>query len=388
MSIIDTSLTVVRYVEESTPGTTPASALKEMRFTGESLTEGIATAVSNEIRDDRQITDNILLSKEPSGGVDFELSYAMLDDLLEGALFSDWGTATNVSGTDIAAVASGNKYTATVTDFTAQNLSVGKWIKVAGFATAANNGWCKVVSFDATNLTVSGLTLVNESASPTITMKGTMLRNGVTKKSYSLEKEFTSNKFMYFLGMHVSNLSMSLASNSIVTGNISFMGMSSGTGTSTIGTGAPTSAPTNDVVNTSSNIGQVREDGTLISSSNVYLTGLDLTVDNGLRGQKAIENLGNVGVGAGRCNVSGTLTAFFSDFTMYNKFVNQTATSLDFKIEDAAGNAYMITLPHVKFTTGELLIGGIDADIELPLGFQALRDTTTDCTIQIVKVDA
>lgn len=384
MTIYDTSTSVVRYVEESTFGTTPASALKEARITGESLTEGISTQVSAEIRSDRQITDTILTARQPSGGINFEFSYAMLDDLIEGAFGSDW-TTVSFSGTDIAAVASGNKYTSTSTDFTAHNLVVDQWILVAGFATAANNGWAQVVSFDATNLVVAGLTLVNESATPSISIKGDWLRNGTDKKSYSVEKELGTNLFMHFLGMRVGSAVLNIASNAILTGSVSFVGKESGTGTSTIGTGSPVAPPTWTPMSASSNVTDVYESG---SPSSEYFTKIDITIDNGLRSQPAIGTPYNIGVGYGRCNVTGSAEVYFTGFTTYNKFINQTAFALEIPFSDLDGNKYMISMPNCKFSSGEITIGAADADILVPLNFQALMDPTNEYTIQLIRVAA
>ncbi len=86
-------LTVLRYVAESTIGVTPATpALKQIRFTGESLNFNIENTVSAEIRPDRVESDLVQTSAAASGDVNFELSYGTFDDFLEAALCGAWTT--------------------------------------------------------------------------------------------------------------------------------------------------------------------------------------------------------------------------------------------------------------------------------------------------------
>jgi len=390
-TIADTSRGVVRYIKESTAGVTPAAALTEIRMIGESLNQTKTTETSNEIRPDRQITDIIPTDSEPSGDISFELSYDNLDDFIPAALLSaGWSTVVAVSETDISAAAADNSYNTVAGDFTGENISVGQWIKVSGFTTnAVNNGYCRVVSIAVGKLVVSGITLVNETAGDTIVMEGSMARNGVTSQSFSIEKGFIDiGQFVSYLGMEASTFSLDISTNAIVKGAIGFMGRTASVAQTSIGTGAAIAAPTNDVFNATSNVANVRENGIALSAATFCAQSISISLDNGLRGQKCIGLDGNRGIGKGRCNVTGSLGAYFVDEVLLEKFLNGTATSIDFRISDAAGNAYIVTMPKVKYTSGNPELTGVDADVLIPLDYRALRDPTTDCTIQIDKFDA
>lgn len=385
MAIADTSRSVLRYVAESTLGTTPASALTEVRQTSNSLARNQSYATSQEIRSDRNIRDSILVDMEPSGDFNFELSYGDFDTFLEGAMFSTYSTAKSVAGTDISAVNATNSYASSSTDFTTENISVGDWIKVAGFTTSGNNGFAKVTAVAANLLTVSGLTLTDEAAGDSVTMTGSSLRNGTTLKSFTMENEFTDiTQFISFTGMVVSTAALNLAVGSILNGTFSFIGMDSAIAGSTVGTGSAVAASSNDVMNSVADISNIRENGALMSTSGIYVLSAAINVDNGIRGQKAIGNLGNIGIGKGRCNVTGSLEVYFSDAALYNKFINNTATSIDFRVTDGT-NTYIIDIPNLKFQNGDPTVSGIDADVVLPLDFQALYDATDGCTLSIHK---
>lgn len=95
MAIADGSQTRIAVVAETTYGTTPSTpTLKVLRARGSSLRADKTVVTSEEIRADRNVADEILVGMGASGGIDFELSYGTLDDLLSGALCADW--ATNV----------------------------------------------------------------------------------------------------------------------------------------------------------------------------------------------------------------------------------------------------------------------------------------------------
>ncbi len=93
MAFTDASGTRLAYVAESTENTTPSSpSFKNLRFTSESLNYEKQTVVSDEIRPDRNVSDLIDVGYNVAGDINFELSYATFDDLLEGVMFNTWAT--------------------------------------------------------------------------------------------------------------------------------------------------------------------------------------------------------------------------------------------------------------------------------------------------------
>jgi hypothetical protein len=213
-----------------------------------------------------------------------------------------------------------------------------------------------------------------------------MIRNGTTEKSYSIEKEFEDiTQFISYTGMMVSQLTLALASKSIATSALSFMGETAAIAQVTIA-GSNVAAPTNDVMNAVSNVASIREGGSALSGT--YAKNLNLTINNNPRALDGIGVLGAVGVGLGQCVVTGDMEVYFEDETLYEKFLNGTETSIDWRLADADGNTYIFTLHRVKYSEGNPDIPSSNADTMLPLNFQALRDPDLDCTIQIDKFPA
>lgn len=390
----ESNRTQLYYVPESTWGVTPASALTALRFTGESLSYGITTKTSDEIRSDRMVSDLILTGASAGGGVNWELSYGTYDDFFKAALMaSAWSTAVNVSAaTDIAAVQSGNKYTGTTTNFTTKNISVGQWIKVSGFTNSANNGFKLVTSVAAGELAVSATAstaLVNESATPAITMTGTMIRNGTTETSFTLERLHEDiTQYFAYTGMVPNQMKMSISAGNIITGNFDFKGKSETLSGSTVGTGTANAATTTEAINAVSNVASIIEGSTLAAMSGVYVQALDFTLANNARDLTAIGSLGAVDMGYGRCDITGTLKAYFINNTLYDKYITNTRSGLSFRMADNAGNAYIVTFPAIEFSSAKVNAGGANQDITVDIGWTAIRHATNNCMIQIDKFAA
>lgn len=381
----DTSRVQLYGMPEATYGVVAPTALKTARFTGESLKFNVNTTQSKEIRQDRQITDIIQVGAEANGGFNFELSYAAHDQYLEGALMSAFSTPINFSGATVSANAADKSI-----GFSASNTPAvvpGQWVRVSGFAQAVNNGYFKVLTYAANKITFdTTVVMVNEAAGPTIVIKGSMIRNGVTRKSYTLEKAFTDiTQFISYRGMVVSNMNLNITANEIVTGDFGFMGKNAVISATTCGTGSAVVAPTNPVMNAVSNVAAILENNAAINGT--FAKSLQIAINNNLRGKPGIGVLGNTDVGLGDCVVTGKLSVYFNDATMYTKYLNNTATSLSTRFVDALGNAYIITLPQVEFTDANPAAGGSNQDVMLELGYQATMHPTLGCTMQIDKID-
>lgn len=83
--------TAIRFVKEVTFKETPNNpVLKSLRYTGESVAYNRRNITSNEIRDDRMTADLITVGADVSGDLNYELSFASFDELIEGALCAEW----------------------------------------------------------------------------------------------------------------------------------------------------------------------------------------------------------------------------------------------------------------------------------------------------------
>jgi hypothetical protein len=389
MTLASSNRASLRFIEEITFGTTPATpAFKELRYTGESLNYNIENIVSEEIRSDRMTTDLVQVSADGSGDVNVEVSYDTYDDFLAGVMASTWSTPLTVSRTDISATTGTNIFNTVGGDFVADGVVAGQWIEVRGFTNDAINGYYRVASVTASDITTSNPITASESAGNTITMGGAYIRNGTELKSYSVQKQLediSPNSYFLFNGVRVGQLQLAFETNAILTGIFSLMGLGATVNTTGEAGQTTAAAPTTDVMNAVNNVLQIEIDNTVTTA---YFNTLNLNINNNLRAQDAIGSLPHVGIALSRLEITGDVEIYFQDNSEYTKYLNATAFSLAFRVEDAAGNAYIFTLPRCKYETGEVVAGGLDQDIFQRSTIRAIRDATTNSMIQIDKFAA
>jgi hypothetical protein len=378
----------LRYIEEVTFGTTPSTpAFNELRYTGEGLNYNISNVTSDEIRADRMTSDLVQVSGDASGDINVELSYDAYDELLEGVMASTWSAQLAVSETDIDAATADDSFNTAGGDFVADGLIVGKWFKVDGFTDTSINGFYRAVTVTTGKVTVTPAVPATESAGNTITMVGAHIRNGTELKSYSVQKQLqdiTPNSYFLFNGIRIGQLQLSFETGSILTGIFSMMGLGATVNTTGESGQTEVAAPTEDVMNAVSNLLQIEFDGAV---STAYFNTLGLNINNNLRPQDAIGSLPHVGIALSRLEITGDAELYFQDNAEYTKYLNATAFSMSFRVEDSAGKAYVFTLPRVKYETGEVVAGGLDQDVFQTSTIRAIRDPLTDSMIQIDKFD-
>lgn len=301
-----------------------------------------------------------------------------------------------VSG-DIVAAVTPNRLTSTALDFTTLGIVAGQWLKIGGglaanrFATSAVNGFVRVKSVSANSLELEIVPtgwVADAGAGKTISFFfGDYIRNGTEEHSYSLEQAFLSNdQYQYLYGMMVNSLSFQADAQALMKTQVSFMGKNGEYVSSAIAGATNAPATTDDVLNTSANVGRIAENGAVVTGPN-YVMSANIKIENKLRQQNAIGSIGAVGIGVGQCSVSGQLNTYFGNSDLLNKVINNTATSFDLRVADNAGQTMLFDLPKVKFSAGTTPVTGIDTDIMADLPFQAIAHETYGYTIGLYKFE-
>jgi hypothetical protein len=381
----DSNRVQIRSWTEATWGTGPTTEdMNEIRMTGENLTYDIANVVSSEMRNDRQATNIVQSGADAKESLNIELSFESYDDYLASALFGVWSSDLNISSSNIAA--SANEFTSSLVLF--NNVVAGQWIKVDGFTIATNNGYFLVsaVNGSGTSVTVSP-SPVTESIGNVITVVGATLSNGVTQKSFTIERYHSGlSPVVYFEynGMIVNGFNLNIQANSVITGSFDFLGKVGSVSGSATSSGSIIDANTNNIINAVSNVANFLENNTAVDAALVQ--NVDIALTNNLRGRDAVGTLGNVGVGMGLCDITGSMTAYFLNDDLYEKYLAGTETSISFRTQDGDGNVYIWTMHRVKFETDPAgNAGSSNSDVMEPITFRALRHGVYDNTIQIDK---
>lgn len=386
----------LRYIVESAFGTIPgAGNPNNLRMTGESLAYAIKSDSSKEIRSDRQVTDLILTGASAEGGVNFELSYKEYDTLLQAVMMGTWADyGTNGSGA--AASVTINSTAGTLTWGTGPsgndaltNIAVGQWVKITAPSDAANGAFVKVATRTGTVVTVDAATPIPGTGTRSnvagVFITSSRLVNGTVERSFTVERGLTDvNQYFAYRGMNLSKMDLNFQSGAIVTGSFNFMGRDSVRSGTTQLPGTPVASQTYDVMNAVNGVGNLLENGTTLAGT--FIKSLKFSVDNKLRARDAIGILGAASIGPGTLEVTGEIEVYLADGTMYDKFVNNTASSITWTAADGAKNGYAFTFPKVKFQDAKVQAGGLDQDVMLMMPFTALMDATTGKTFIIDKM--
>ncbi len=304
---------------------------------------------------------------------------------------------------DIAATTSGgNALTSTTLNFTTAGFVIGMWVKIGSaglgaayaYATTANNGWARVSAVTATRLSFdivpTGFATDTGTGKTIALFMGDYARNGITQLSHTLELSYLDNGvYQYFTGMVCDQLSLAADAQAVLKGSFSFVGMDNTVTTSrTSGAVDYTQPPApTDVMNTSSNVGRISENGVAITGPNFVLKAA-INIKNNLRAQVGVGSIGAVGVGAGSCQVTGVLGTYFGDSTILAKVLANTATAFDMRVADSAGNTMIFDMPRIKLATGAAPVPGSDQDVTVEVNYQAIKHPTLGYSIHVQKVEA
>lgn len=210
-----------------------------------------------------------------------------------------------------------------------------------------------------------------------------VLKNGTTRKSFSMEKTFetgATDQYHRFTGCIANTLTLSVQAQQIVTGSFGFLGKGFSSAQAIISGATYTAPNTNDVINAGNNFASLAVTGV----TSPELTSLNLSITNNLRTQAVVGSIESRGVGTGRFEVTGDLTAYFENEDLYELFLAQTATDLTFKLGGASSKNYVFDMDKIKFTGAEIVAGGNDQDVLAVMQFRALYEGT-DNTLKITR---
>lgn len=218
------------------------------------------------------------------------------------------------------------------------------------------------------------------------TWSSDVLKAGVLRRSYTLERFFgdilAANKPWHrYVGCEINAFNLSVPTEGKVTGSFAFMGKDIAIDDAIITGSSYTASTTTEVID--SFTGTVEEGGAV----NGVATEITLALQNGLAAKPVIGSKTTLEHSIGRSNLTGQGTFYFENSTLLEKFIDEDSSSLEFSLNDGAGNSYSFLLPKIKYTGAPLNVSG-EGPITLPMPFQALYDETEGTNIKITRVVA
>jgi hypothetical protein len=285
----------------------------------------------------------------------------------------------------------------TALDFTTLGLVPGQWLKVGAagagnrFATAASNGFARIAAISAHKITLDNLPTgwtADAGAGKAIRIFfGDQIRNGTTRISQTIERGFMDQAQPTFIvqrGMVVAQGEFSMASEQIITGSLTFNGMSGAQSTISLDD-TPDPATTNRSMSANVDVGRVAESGAAVVGPN-YIRSATINVNNNLRMITAIGFVGAVDIGVGESAVTLQLETYFGSNALLQKLLNGDVGNLNFRTAKDR-QALIFSFPRVTFTDGSPSAGAKNQDVTLQLGAQASIDPLTTAQMLIDRFE-
>ena len=208
-----------------------------------------------------------------------------------------------------------------------------------------------------------------------------VLKVGTTPKFFSIEDYAADiDQARVFTGMSVSTMAISLAPNQMVATTFGMVGkdmtMSATEKTQDAASGAsPFDAYSGDL-----SIGNVGG-----ATPVAIVTALDFTLNNSYAPTFVICDDSAPSLEYGRAEVEGTLSAYFEDASLINRFLNETETEIEVSVDDPTGtNAYTFQFPRVKINSADVGVDGPTSRM-ITMSFVALYDTTEGTSLKITR---
>lgn len=212
------------------------------------------------------------------------------------------------------------------------------------------------------------------------------LKAGVLRRSFTLERYFAdilaANKPWHrFTGCEFNTMELQVNANALITGTFGVVGKDQVLAALAIAGATYPAAPATEPLD--SFTGALKEGGVDIA----VVTELTLSLDNGLDPKYVVGSKTTNRPSISRSNVTGTMTAYFEDSTLLEKFINETESSLEFTLPDGAGNSYRFVIPKLKYTGGQPDVTS-EGPITLAMPFQAILDSVSGTNIIIERESA
>lgn len=204
---------------------------------------------------------------------------------------------------------------------------------------------------------------------------------GVNEQSFTFERRFTDiGQYVRYRGCFLNKFSLSVKPNAMITGSFELIGLSGETAAEPL---VKSPAPSLTHLQYDSFTGELRSNGELMA----VVTGLDLTLDNGIQPQFVIFQRDAPFVSWGNSNVTGTMTAFFQNAALIREFLDETPAALRFTLGKSGDNQYTFVLPRIRYTGAE---NNMDADgpLSISMPFSAMLDPATGTNLIIRRTPA
>lgn len=208
-----------------------------------------------------------------------------------------------------------------------------------------------------------------------------VVKVGTTPKYFTIEDAAEDiSQYRAFTGMAVSGMSVSIAPNQMVSTTFDMVGKDMTQAATTASTGGtPTAATSNQPFDSYS--GTISDGGSAVS----IVTSIDFSIQNSLAPTFVVGSDAAQSLEYGRAVVEGTMTVYYEDAALINKFLNETESSIEVSVDDPTGsNSYTFLFPRVKYNGASVPVQNPQSRL-ITMPFVALYDGTEDTNIKLTR---
>jgi len=208
-----------------------------------------------------------------------------------------------------------------------------------------------------------------------------VIKVGTTPKYLTLEDYAGDiDQARLFTGCAVSTMNVSMAPNQMVSATFGIVGKdmtisATEKTVSAAGVAEPFDAYSGDL-----KVADV--DGIGAASALSIITGVDFTVTNSFSPTFVVGDDSAPALEFGRAEIEGSITAYFEDLSLVNRFLNETESAIEVSVADPSANTMTFLFPRVKFNAADIPVDGPTSRV-VTLPFVALYDDTELTNLKI-----
>tara|TARA_R110000823_G_scaffold134151_1_gene262905 strand:- start:107 stop:1045 length:939 start_codon:yes stop_codon:yes gene_type:complete len=210
-----------------------------------------------------------------------------------------------------------------------------------------------------------------------------LIKVGTTQKFFTMEDSAQDiSQFRLFSGLSASSMNVSVAPNQMISTTFDMVGKTMTQAATTGSTGGtPTAASANQPFDSYS--GTISDGG----SSIAIVTSIDFSVTNSFAPTFVVGSSAAQSLEFGRAVVEGTMTVYYEDAALINKFINETESAIIINVNDpSSASQYTFTFPRVKYNGASVPLQNPQSRL-ITLPFVALYDTTLNTNLMINRPD-
>ncbi len=211
-----------------------------------------------------------------------------------------------------------------------------------------------------------------------------VVNSGILRKSFtfvSFQDDLTDNKYDIYRGCEISKISLKESAEKIIEIEFDIVGRTHESVSS-----LPTGSTLNDRTTTSpmnALMGAIKEGGSTVS----VITEADMSIDNGIEARFVVGSSFSILPSIKARTVSGSVSAYFEDNTIRNKYLNGTDSALQITAVDPDDDTktYVFDLTRIKYKTATKDVSGADDDLVIKLDYQAQPNKTTGYSVSVTR---